>query len=74
MLDLGSWTALVGGLRAHIFRGPRLPMSQFYADTTHLANNNTSHNAIKVYLTSVRQLHIHRGKRMPEISNMPRLN
>ena len=41
---------------------------------THLANNNISHNAIRVYLAGVRQLHIRRSVRMPELCSMPRLN
>ena len=38
-----------------------------------LAESNTSHNTIKVYLAAVRQLHVQRGLRMPSGDHMPRL-
>ena len=39
-----------------------------------LAESNTSHNTIKVYLTAVRQLHVQHGHRMPSEDHMLRLS
>ena len=39
-----------------------------------LAESNTSHNTIKVYLAAVRQLHVQHGHRMPSGDHMLRLN